>query len=74
MRIKYKLSSALYSQIIIPLQTRRSPEGVKLRRQKALISINLQALLFAGADKNLFHLCRGPEWHVVLLAMTDKSS
>lgn len=72
MRIKYKLSSALNSQIIIPCKPRSAPRG-EPGWQKALISINLQAPSFREADKNLFHLFFGPEWLVVLLAMTDKS-
>lgn len=72
MRIKYKLSTALNRQIILPCKPCSAPRG-ELGWQKALISINLQALLFVGADKNLFHLSLGPEWLVVLLAMTDKS-
>lgn len=65
MRIKYKLSSALNSQIINPCKPRSAPRG-EPGSQKALISINLQVLSFREADKNLFHLCFGPEWLVVL--------
>ena len=72
MRIKYKLSSALNSQIIIQWKPCSTPRG-EPGWQKALISINLQALSFREGDKNLFHLSFEPEWLVVLLAMTDKS-
>lgn len=72
MRIKCKLFSALNNQIIIQTKPCSAYRGEPVW-QKALISINLQALFFREADKKLFHLSFGPEWLVVLLAVTDKS-